>query len=277
MKPMRHRLLRTMLTLGGFALVLWIALVGLLLLSRHERIYPQSQSFDAAEVDGLPRGRLARLTAADGTPILAWVAPPVDGQPVMLHFTGNAGHVPSMARHVTPLAIRGWGVAILVPRGAGGAPGAPSEEALIGDALTLYDALPSLFPEAASPPAVWGVSLGAALATAVAVERPVSAAILEVPFAQLCSVAEHHYPWSLACFLLWDERWDSIDRIPRLEAPLLILAGERDRTVPVAEARRLFAAAPEPKELIVYPRGAHNDLMRYGAMDDVLEFLRVAR
>lgn len=277
MKPKRHWLLRLTVMLGVFGLSLWIALVGALLLSRHDRIYPQSQSFDAAEVDGLPRGRLARLTGADGTPIMAWVAPPVGAQRIMLLFAGNAGYVPSMARHVTPLAIRGWGVAILVPRGAGGSPGAPGEDAFIADALTLYDALPTFFPDASQPPAVWGVSLGAALATAVAAERPVSAAILEVPFAQLCSVAEHHYPWSLACLLLWDERWDSIERIASIDAPLLVLAGELDRTVPVSEARRLYAAAPKPKELIVYPRGGHNNLMAEGAMDDVLEFLKVAR
>lgn len=48
-----------------------------------------------------------------------------------------------------------------------------------------------------------------------------------------------------------------VDAITRLRAPLLLLSGDRDRFLPVAEARRLFDAAPEPKELWIVPGADH--------------------
>lgn len=51
-----------------------------------------------------------------------------------------------------------------------------------------------------------------------------------------------------------------VDRIGALRAPLLVIAGERDPRTPLAESRRLFAAAREPKALWVVPRAGHEDL-----------------
>ncbi|MEO1721406.1 MAG: alpha/beta hydrolase [Pseudomonadota bacterium] len=266
--------------LGGFvlrlalmAVFIWAVLVGALFFTRHDRIYPFAQNFRAEEPEGLPRGRLLRLEATDRTPLFAWVAPPVDGAPVVLHFTGNGGYLPGAARHVTPLVIRGYGAVVPAFRGAGGAAGAPSEAVLIEDALTFYDAIAAEFPDAARPPVIWGTSLGAAVATAVAAERPVAALILEVPFARLCTVAEHHYPWLPACLILPDERWESAERIAGVEAPILILGAEADTVIPVSEAEALFDAAPEPKRLIRYPRAGHADLLAVGALDDIMPFL----
>jgi hypothetical protein len=41
--------------------------------------------------------------------------------------------------------------------------------------------------------------------------------------------------------------------------PLLILHGDRDTTVPFAQGRRLFEAAPEPKQFFPIPGAGHND------------------
>jgi fermentation-respiration switch protein FrsA (DUF1100 family) len=51
-----------------------------------------------------------------------------------------------------------------------------------------------------------------------------------------------------------------IDRIRALRVPVLVVAGEADRHTTLAESRRLFAAAPEPKTLWVVPRAPHGDL-----------------
>ena len=48
--------------------------------------------------------------------------------------------------------------------------------------------------------------------------------------------------------------------VGRLDAPLLVVAGDRDRIVPVGHSRRLFAAAPPPKRLVVLEGADHNDL-----------------
>lgn len=275
------RLTGIVIRLALMAGFVWAVLVAALFLQRHDRIYPFAQGFRAEVPEALPRGRLLTLEGRDGTPLLAWVAPPVGDAPVVLHFTGNGGYLPGAARHVSPLVIRGYGVAMLAYRGAGGAPGEPSEAALIADALSLYDALPGVFPTAspnrATPPIIWGTSLGAAIASAVAAERPASAVVLEVPFARLCTVAEHHYPWLPACLILPDERWESADRVPGIEAPLLVLAADEDTIIPPAEAVALYEAASDPKELRRYAGAGHAGLMAVGAMDDILAFIEGLR
>lgn len=51
-----------------------------------------------------------------------------------------------------------------------------------------------------------------------------------------------------------------IDQIASLGAPLLLLAGSADRHTTLAESRRLFDAARQPKQLWVVPDAAHEDL-----------------
>jgi hypothetical protein len=41
--------------------------------------------------------------------------------------------------------------------------------------------------------------------------------------------------------------------------PLLVLHGERDSIVPIAQARRVFEAAPEPRRFFAIPGADHND------------------
>lgn len=47
--------------------------------------------------------------------------------------------------------------------------------------------------------------------------------------------------------------------IAHVRAPLLLIAGGRDRHTTIAESQRMFAAAPAPKELWVLPDAAHQD------------------
>jgi fermentation-respiration switch protein FrsA (DUF1100 family) len=56
-----------------------------------------------------------------------------------------------------------------------------------------------------------------------------------------------------------------------MRAPLLVLHGDRDEIVPLAQARALFAAAPEPKLMHVFAGIGHNDLIELAGA----EFARV--
>ena len=55
-------------------------------------------------------------------------------------------------------------------------------------------------------------------------------------------------------------RFDSIGKIGRINAPLLMLHGTADTTVPMALGRQLFAAANEPKRFVEIPGAHHNDM-----------------
>jgi len=106
-----------------------------------------------------------------------------------------------------------------------------------------------------------------------AAQREVAGLILEAPFTSVAEVAQYHYSFIPAAALVRD-RFDSLARIAEVKAPILVLHGERDRVVPVRFGRALFDAAPEPKELWLSRDAGHEDLVRYGAFEAVLDFLR---
>ena len=69
------------------------------------------------------------------------------------------------------------------------------------------------------------------------------------------------------------DRFDSLSRIGRVKAPLLMLHGEHDRIVPVRFGQALLDAAPEPKEGWFAPEGGHEHLAQFGALDAVVAFI----
>lgn len=268
--------LRDLVINGGLVLAgTWLfACVAMILLAR-TLIYPFVPGYSAAEPVGVPGAEAATFTAADGVPVTVWLVPPAAGRPVVIYFTGNAGALVSHAPLLAELAEHGLGIAAMNYRGAGGAPGRPSQGAIVADALTLYDRLDALMDEPV-PPArrvIHGTSLGAAAAVQLAAERPGAAVVLESPFNRLCEAAWYHFPIFPTCLLLPYEHWDSAARIAGIGAPLLILHGEADRTIPPSQGKALFAAASEPKRLIVYPDAGHNDLHLHGSGRDAARFI----
>jgi uncharacterized protein len=59
----------------------------------------------------------------------------------------------------------------------------------------------------------------------------------------------------------------------RVTAPLLIMHGARDSTIPIDLGERLFALAHEPKQFVRFPEGGHNDLGNYGAIETARHFI----
>jgi fermentation-respiration switch protein FrsA (DUF1100 family) len=259
---------------AGLAAAWLIACVGLVVFAR-TLIYPFQPGISAATPVGIPGARAKTIIAEDGLEFTVWVAPPRDGRPVILYFMGNAGSLPSSGPLLAEFALRGFGIAALNYRGAGGTPGSPSQTMLTSDATALYDALDMLAGQPVPPTlrVIFGTSLGAGLAVQLAARREVAALVLETPFNRMCEVAEIHYPLFPACLLLPYERWASADLIAQVAAPVLVLHGDADQTIPLSQGKALFEAAPEPKRLIVYPGGRHNDLRLYGAGIDAIRFI----
>ena len=104
----------------------------------------------------------------------------------------------------------------------------------------------------------FGESLGTALAAGLAVEYPPAALILRSPFTSMVDVGRHHYPFLPVHWLLRD-RYATIDRIPHVNAPLLVIGGDADRIVPISQTRRVYEAAGNPKSLLIINGADHND------------------
>ncbi|MEM9044574.1 MAG: alpha/beta hydrolase [Pseudomonadota bacterium] len=262
---------------GGFAatMVAYAVAAGFLILNRQELIYPFLPGASVDPVIGLPNGEIAHLASQDGTPVALWISEPDEGHPVVLTFMGNAGNIRASAARTRHLADAGYGIVLMNYRGAGGMPGQPSQDAIMADSLLVYDSLEDLFDQQipSQRVVIYGYSLGAAVAVQLAAQRPSAAVILGAPFNRLCETAEFHYPAFPVCHILPDNHWPSADVIAQINAPLLILHGEKDEVIPVQQAQLLFEEAKDPKELRLYPEANHADLNLYGARKDIREWL----
>ena len=104
---------------------------------------------------------------------------------------------------------------------------------------------------------LFGRSLGTALATDVAIQKPCRSLILESAFTNSSEMAK-----MLAPFLFdWRPKvpYDILGKITQLSVPVLIIHGAEDEIIPVAMGRRVFAAANSPKDLYIIPGAHHND------------------
>ncbi|MGQ0654562.1 MAG: alpha/beta hydrolase [Betaproteobacteria bacterium] len=194
------------------------------------------------------------LRSEDGKQLHAWHVPAAAGAPLVLYFGGNAEDVSWMipqARRRTPDVA--W---LLVNyRGYGGSEGSPSEDSITRDALQWYDhAAATLQP---AKVAVFGRSLGSGAAVVVASQRKVDAVVLVTPFDSLVEVAKRHYPFVPVSMML-RHPFDSIGRAPKIAAPLLCIAAQRDEIIPSSHARKLYDAWGGEKRWLELEGAGHN-------------------
>lgn len=249
-----------------------IVVAGLYTVQRRLLFVPDTNTPDPAGV-GVPGVAVVRVPTADGLSLLAWYVPPVQptGFTVLL-LHGNAGNIANRAGRLRAFQQIGWGVLLLEYRGYGGNPGSPSEDGLVLDAQA---GLAELHRRGVRAERIllWGESLGSGLAVRLASENPVAAVLLDAPYTSIADAAQGQYPFVPVRLLLKD-RFESLSRIPRVRAPILVMQGSADRLVPPAMGRAMIAAAKGPTELWVAEGAGHEDLGPYGAIQAAAAFVR---
>ncbi len=108
---------------------------------------------------------------------------------------------------------------------------------------------------------IYGHSLGGAVAVDLASKHPEAGALIAE--GALTSIADRAagtpYAAYLSVRLILTVRFDSISKIESIHLPKLILQGEADTMAPPLMARRLYDAAPDPKQMALIPNGGHED------------------
>jgi fermentation-respiration switch protein FrsA (DUF1100 family) len=261
----------------GCALAAYAGIVGGLYLFQRRLLYRPNRRRPGLADLALLGVREAALTTKDGLALFSWYLQPCAGRPVIAYFHGNGGHVGYRAERLRRFAREGYGVLLAEYRGYAGNPGTPCERGLFADGEAALDFLAGEGFRSKDI-VLWGESLGSGVAVNLASRREVAGVILEAPFTSVAAAAQRHYPF-VPAFVLIRDRFDSLSRITRIAAPLLILHGERDRVVPVRHGRTLLAAATAPKEGWFSPEGSHENLARFGAVEAAIAFIerRVCR
>jgi len=269
-----------MMTAAAYAAVL-AACLALIWLGQRRLIYFPIAGVPTPEEIGLAGIEPVTFTTADGLTLGGWfvASPGPLAKVTVLVFNGNAGNRAHRGFLAAALRRHGFQVLLFDYRGYGGNPGSPTEQGLAADSRAAMAYLVGRPDVDASRIVYFGESLGTAVAVSLAVEHPPAAVVLRSPFTSMADVGQHHYPF-LPVRLLLRDRFASIDRIQRIRAPLLVIAGDRDRIVPIENSRRLYGAAAAQKTLLVVPGADHNDQAllagddMIGAIDRFLQPLR---
>lgn len=190
--------------------------------------------------------------------------------PIIVYFHGN-GEIASDYNSIAPL-YTGLGISLLVVdyRGYGISNGRPTASALINDAVLCWQQAPRILADKQAQPEamyVMGRSLGSAAALEIAAQANsnLSGLIIESGFAYTFALVERIGFVQLPDAFEQQDGFGNLEKIARIDAPTLILHGDRDLLIPVTDAVALYEASPSRrKTLLRIPGAGHNDLMLIG-------------
>lgn len=233
---------------------------------------------DPAQV-GIPDGEAVTIVASDGVQLRGWYLPPNPAPepggkaPGLIWFYGNMETVADLAPLLGRFRPPGTGMLVIDYRGYGESGGKPTEPGLYLDAEAAWSFIKSLEEIDPARIAVYGRSLGSAVALYLATHQPVRAVVLDSPFSSSRQMSRRHYPFLPARLLRLE--LDNIARARQLEAPLLVFHGTDDRIAPFSMGRAV-AQAGRAVELVAIQGAGHNDTYDMGGesyRDRLHEFL----
>ncbi len=257
---MMARRLRQVLLLLLIPAGLFAGLCLLMFLTQRSQIfYPVRES----TVPGVASTRFE----VEGAEIKVWtVSRP--GRTALIYFGGNAEDVGASIGRFADL-LPEYSLYFVNYRGYGGSTGEPSERALVGDAIALYDHLRARYEEIH----VLGRSLGSGVAAQLASERDVRRLVLVTPFDSLVNVARAHYPW-MPVGLLMRDRFDSASRASSIASEAFIVVAGDDEIIQRVRSDALVGAFQSNPRVVVLDGARHNEIdldPRY--LDEVATFL----
>ena len=282
----RRRILRIMMLAVGCYGVICLMLA----FFQRKLIYAPTRRAVSVAESGFAPDRIEEVTleVAEKVQIHGWYCQCLpDGgssrSSLVIIFPGNAGNRLNRVGLMSDLHELGCHTLIFDYRGYGGSGGSPAEELIALDSQMIWDFATQELGFRSDQIYIFGQSLGGGVATRLAWEKskqqtPPRGLILQATFTSLVDAAKFNYPWLPVSRLLVD-RYPSIDRMPSVTCPVLVIHGRQDRIVPFELGQRLFDAAPEKsvtgvaKRFVELPHAGHNDIA-YVAAEEVNDATR---
>jgi len=182
---------------------------------------------------------------------------------VMLYLHGNGSNIGANVVNAVRFHQMGFSVLLIDYRGYGRSEGGfPTEAQVYQDAAAAWNYLVEERQIQPRQIFIYGHSLGGAIAINLAVQHPDAAGlIVESSFTSMQQMVDDRGKyWMFPAGLILTQRFDSMTKIESLQVPILLIHGTVDSVVPYTMSQQLFAAAPEPKQLVLIPGAGHNDL-----------------
>lgn len=256
---------RKPLTVVAVVATLVVAVVVLLIILLsvfQERIAFQPQRPPYPAADG---ARRVDYYAADGQSLFAYlVGTPAADKPLLIAFHGNADMAVLQLDWAKETSQR-TGVSVLLAeyRGYAGLPGKPTYKGSQLDADAAYLFAEKTLHVQPGRIALFGHSLGSAIASELATRHRPFVLILQSPFTSARDMAKSvlgHRPGKVGWNLFSRIHFDTMERVKDLDAPVSVAHGERDRLIPMSMGRAVFGSAREKGEWLLVPQASHNDV-----------------
>lgn len=196
------------------------------------------------------------IQTQDHVMIHGWLIKSPSAKSTLIFFHGNAGNIGDRLGKIDLFHKIGLNVLIIDYRGYGKSEGRPTEQGIYQDATAAYDYLISRSDMKGQNFISYGASLGGAVAVDLAIKRALSCLIVDSTFSSAADMAKRIYPFIPSFFI--QTKMDSIGKIKNITVPKLFIHSVEDQLVPIALGKKLYDAAPGPKEFIEII-GDHND------------------
>ncbi len=171
-------------------------------------------------------------------------------------FHGNAGAAYHRDFYLPALSGLDLRVVLAEYPGYGGRRGRPSESVLVADALETIARAHQMYGE---PLYLWGESLGVGVAAAASAQTdvPIAGLVLFTPWDSLPAVAQTHYPYLPARWLVLD-RYNSVDNLADFEGKIAVVLAGKDEVIPVQHGLNLYDTLAGDKQLWLFEGATHN-------------------
>jgi fermentation-respiration switch protein FrsA (DUF1100 family) len=213
----------------------------------------------------------------DRTILQGWFLPAkTEAKGTVIHFHGNAQNITAHVGYVAWLVDEGFNVLTFDYRGYGFSQGEPNPKGVYEDCLAAIEYAKNRSDVDAEKLILFGQSLGAANAIAVAGKAKIPgirAVVAESSFYSYRAIARRameqssclsFFRWPLSLTLV-NNSYSASKYVGDVSpVPLLLIHGIKDRVVPYTHSEKLFAKAKEPKDIWVLQKGGHTEALIKG-------------
>ncbi|MEX2237583.1 MAG: alpha/beta hydrolase [Dehalococcoidia bacterium] len=254
--------------------LLTCAIAGVLTVAMHlaigRRLFQRGEPVDLARKTGLDLEHV-EFFSADGVKLHGWLYKAANPRASIVFFHGTSYSSLDMVSEAERAAVFGRFLEDLSCdwfmfdyRGYGPSEGRPSEAGLYRDGEAALAHLHSRGDFDMERIVLYGFSLGSAVAVEMAVRHRCLGLMLRAPFSSIRDISETRAPFTryLHALLPWlpRVRFDTRGKIGRVRAPLLVMHGDSDLTIPVWMGRWVYElAGSETKRFVELKQAAHGD------------------
>lgn len=241
----------------------------------HRTITPATFDIDTYQFEGV------RISTTDDEVLDAWFLTRDDAVATVVYFGGNGALMIKSRPLIQAYTTVPVNLLLFDYRGYGLSTGDPTVSGIYEDARAVFQYAINEAPVNTERIYVHGHSMGAFLSAMIADEYDVDGYILESPVTNVDQWTKRMVPWALRLFVRFNidedvKAQNNLDRVSRVDSPLLILSGTGDTVTPPRMAEELYdQSVSERKKLARISGGGHNNLPNAASYRQALrEFYR---